>query len=296
MNYLIQIGFLDVRFVDILDIAAVSFLLFQVYKLMRGSVAVRIFLGFLFLYLIYLVVRAIDMDLLSSILDQFMGVGVIAVIILFQQEIRKFLLMLGKTTIFNRENIFKNFLGKDEDIDTKISQVVEAAKSMGGASTGALIVYSRDSELKFYAESGDLINADLSKRLLLSIFNKYSPLHDGAVIIHRNRIKAARCVLPVTEREDLPAQFGLRHRAALGMSEATDSLVLIVSEETGQMSVARNGEMFHNLSGQEIIEKIHEYLTEEKKGFSEKVQELLKDEISDMDKKKDDEPTKVQPA
>lgn len=296
MNYLIQIGFLDVRFVDILDIAAVSFLLFQVYKLMRGSVAVRIFLGFLFLYLIYLVVRAIDMDLLSSILDQFMGVGVIAVIILFQQEIRKFLLMLGKTTIFNRENIFKNFLGKDEDIDTKISQVVEAAKSMGGASTGALIVYSRDSELKFYAESGDLINADLSKRLLLSIFNKYSPLHDGAVIIHRNRIKAARCVLPVTEREDLPAQFGLRHRAAIGMSEATDSLVLIVSEETGQMSVARNGEVFHNLSGHEIIEKIHEYLTEEKKGFSEKVQELLKDEISDMDKKKNEEPTKAQPA
>lgn len=296
MIYLIQIGFLDFRFVDILDIAAVSFLLFQVYKLMRGSVAVRIFLGFLFLYLIYLVVRAIDMDLLSSILDQFMGVGVIAVIILFQQEIRKFLLMLGKTTIFSRENIFKNFLGRDEDIDTKISQVVEAAKSMGGASTGALIVYSRDSELKFYAESGDLINADLSKRLLLSIFNKYSPLHDGAVIIHRNRIKAARCVLPVTEREDLPAQFGLRHRAAIGMSEATDSLVLIVSEETGQMSVARNGEVFHNLSGQEIIEKIHEYLTEEKKGFSEKVQELLKDEISDMDKKKEDEPTKVQPA
>ena len=106
MNYLIQIGFLDVRFVDILDIAAVSFLLFQVYKLMRGSVAVRIFLGFLFLYLIYLVVRAIDMDLLSSILDQFMGVGVIAVIILFQQEIRNFLWRLGNTTIFNRDNIF----------------------------------------------------------------------------------------------------------------------------------------------------------------------------------------------
>ena len=296
MNYLIQIGFLDVRFVDILDIAAVSFLLYQVYKLMRGSVAVRIFLGFLFLYLIYLVVRAIDMDLLSSILDQFMGVGVIAVIILFQQEIRKFLLMLGKTTIFNRENLFKNFLGKDEDIDVKISQVVEAAKSMGGASTGALIVYSRDSPLKFYAESGDLINADLSKRLLLSIFNKYSPLHDGAVIIYQNRIKAARCVLPVTEREDLPAQFGLRHRAAVGMSEATDSLVLIVSEETGQMSVARNGEISHNLSGQEIIEMIHEYLTEEKKGFSEKVQELLKDEISDMDKKKDDESSSKVPA
>ena len=131
--YLIQIGFLDVRLVDIFDIAAVSFLLYQVYKLMRGSVAVRIFLGFLFLYLIYLVVRAIDMELLSSILDQFMGVGVIAVIVLFQQEIRKFLLMLGKTPIFNRESIFKGFWGHDENIEEKIKQVVEAAKSMGGS-------------------------------------------------------------------------------------------------------------------------------------------------------------------
>ena len=189
--YLIQIGFLDVRLVDIFDIAAVSFLLYQVYKLMRGSVAVRIFLGFLFLYLIYLVVRAIDMELLSSILDQFMGVGVIAVIVLFQQEIRKFLLMLGKTPIFNRESIFKGFWGHYENIEEKIKQVVEAAKSMGGSNTGALIVYSRDTELKFYAESGDVINADLSKRLLLSIFNKYSPLHDGAVILHHNKIIAA---------------------------------------------------------------------------------------------------------
>jgi len=287
--YLIQIGFLDVRFVDLLDIAAVSFLLFQVYKLMRGSVAVRIFLGFLFLYLIYLVVRAIDMDLLSSILDQFMGVGVIAVIVLFQQEIRKFLLMLGKTPIFNRESIFKGFWGHDENIEEKVMQVVEATKSMGGSNTGALIVYSRDTELKFYAESGDVINADLSKRLLLSIFNKYSPLHDGAVIIHHSKIIAARCVLPVTEQEDLPAQFGMRHRAAIGMSEATDTLILVVSEETGQMSIARNGTMYHNLSGNEMTDRILEYLEEDKKGFGEKFETMLKDEISsDMEKKEED--------
>ena len=293
--YLIQIGFLDVRLVDLFDIAAVSFLLFQVYKLMRGSVAVRIFLGFLFLYLIYLVVRAIDMDLLSSILDQFMGVGVIAVIVLFQQEIRKFLLMLGKTPIFNRESIFKGFWGHDENIEEKVRQVVEAVKSMGGANTGALIVYSRDTELKFYAESGDRINADLSKRLLLSIFNKYSPLHDGAVIIHHNKLIAARCVLPVTEQEDLPAQFGMRHRAAIGMSEATDSLVLVVSEETGQMSIAQNGIMSHNLSGHEISEKIMEYLTEEKKALGRKFDEIIKEEMTDMEKK-EEETGKIQPA
>ena len=293
--YLIQIGFLDVRLVDLFDIAAVSFLLFQVYKLMRGSVAVRIFLGFLFLYLIYLVVRAIDMDLLSSILDQFMGVGVIAVIVLFQQEIRKFLLMLGKTPIFNRESIFKGFWGHDENIEEKVRQVVEAVKSMGGANTGALIVYSRDTELKFYAESGDRINADLSKRLLLSIFNKYSPLHDGAVIIHHNKLVAARCVLPVTEQEDLPAQFGMRHRAAIGMSEATDSLVLVVSEETGQMSIAQNGIMSHNLSGHEITEKIMGYLKEEKKALGQKFDEIIKEEMTDMEKK-EEETGKIQPA
>ena len=295
--YLIQIGFLDVRLVDLFDIAAVSFLLFQVYKLMRGSVAVRIFLGFLFLYLIYLVVRAIDMDLLSSILDQFMGVGVIAVIILFQQEIRKFLLMLGKTPIFNRESIFKGFWGHDENIEEKVKQVVEAAKSMGGANTGALIVYSRDTELKFYAESGDVINADLSKRLILSIFNKYSPLHDGAAIIHNNKIVAARCVLPVTEKEDLPAQFGMRHRAAVGMSEATDTLVLVVSEETGQMSITQNGTIYHNLSGHEMTEKIMEYLTEDKKALGKKFDNILKDELtSDMEKKEEGDTSKVQTA
>jgi len=287
--YLIKIGFLDFRLVDILDILAVSFLLFQVYKLMKGSVAIRIFLGFLFLYLIYLVVRAIDMELLSAILGQFMGVGVIAVIILFQQEIRKFLLMIGKTTFFNRESLFKNIWNKEEFIDLNITQVVEAAKSMGGSNTGALMVFSRDTELKFYAESGDMIDAEVSKRLLLSIFNKYSPLHDGAVIIHRNRIKAARCVLPVTEQENLPAQFGMRHRAAVGMSEVTDTLILVVSEETGQMSVAKNGIVYHNLSGQEIREKLREYLTEEKKGFGEKLQDILKDEITEMEKKEQEE-------
>jgi diadenylate cyclase len=291
--YLIQIGFLEVRLVDLLDIAAVSFLLFQVYKLMRGSVAIRIFLGFLFLYLIYLVVRAVDMELLSSILDQFMGVGVIAVIVLFQQEIRKFLLMLGKTPIFNRESMFKGFWGHDENIEEKVKQVVDAAKSMGGSNTGALIVYSRDTELKFYAESGDVINANLSKRLLLSIFNKYSPLHDGAVIIHHSRIVAARCVLPVTEKEDLPAQYGMRHRAAIGMSEATDSLVLVVSEETGQMSIALNGTLYHNLSGQEMTDRILQYLREDKKGIGRKFQEMLNREMSDMENKEDDGTEKV---
>jgi diadenylate cyclase len=257
---------MEVSWVDIIDIGLVSFLLFQVYNLMRGSVAVRIFLGFLSLYLIYLVVRAAEMELLSAILGQFMGVGVIAVIILFQQEIRKFLLLLGKTTLFNRgEGLFSHmpWAKHNNGAEFNITPIIEASKSLGGTNTGALIVFSRNSELRFYAESGDEIDAVVSKRLLLAIFNKTSPLHDGAVIIHKGKIKAARCVLPVTEK-DLPAQFGLRHRAAIGMSEATDTIILIVSEETGQISVARNGTIFHNLSNQEIRTKINQYLHDER--------------------------------
>ncbi|MEM7549033.1 MAG: diadenylate cyclase CdaA [Bacteroidota bacterium] len=266
MIFLFKIGFLEVRWIDILDILFVTMLLYQVYKLMKGSVATRIFVGFLFLYLVFLVVKAFEMELLSSILGQFMGVGVIAVIILFQQEIRKFLLLIGKTTSFDRESLFNSiFKRNDNGIDLNITPVIEASKSLGSSNTGALIVFSRNSPLKFYAETGDIIDGYISKRLLLSIFNKYSPLHDGAVIIHNGKIKAARAILPVSEKDNLPAQFGLRHRAAMGMSEATDTLILIVSEETGQMSVARNGEIEHNLSAQELRKRLNEYLLEKDK-------------------------------
>lgn len=232
---------------------------------MRGSVAIKIFLGFLSLYLIFLVVSAAEMALLSAILGQFMGVGVLAAIILFQQEIRKFLLLIGKSTIFNKDNLFNGFPWRKNDQlkSLNVTPIIEASKSLGGSNTGALIVISRHSELRFYADSGDLIDAVISKRLLLSIFNKYSPLHDGAVIIYQGRVKAARCILPVTEQENLPAQFGLRHRAAIGMSEITDSLVIVVSEETGQLSAVKNGKVYHNLSTLELRKRINEYLHEE---------------------------------
>lgn len=265
--FAISIGFLNVTWVDFIDITLVSILLYQVYKLMKGSVAVKIFIGFLSLYLIYLVVRAAQMELLSNILGQFMGVGVLAMIILFQQEIRKFLLLIGKTTVFDRENLFKNFSFRRNQVpeNVNITPIIEASKSLGGSNTGALIVISKSSELKFYAESGDLLDARVSKRLLLAIFNKYSPLHDGAVIIYEGRIKAARCILPVTEREDISAQLGLRHRAAIGMAEVTDTLVLVVSEETGQMSIVQDGKLFHNLSVPEMRKMINEYLFEDRK-------------------------------
>lgn len=245
-----------------IDIALVAALLYQVYKLLKGSVAIKIFLGFLSIYLIYLLVRALRMELLTAILGQFMGVGVIAAIIIFAPEIRKFLLLIGRSSFLSDDNIWKDMLffwRKKEKSTFNISPIIDASKTLAGSNTGALMVISKGTELKFYAESGDILDAELSKRLLISIFNKYSPLHDGAVIIHEGKIKAARCILPVTERE-VPAQFGLRHRAAIGMSEATDALILIISEETGQLSMSKNGKILHNMSFQEIRETINDYL------------------------------------
>ncbi len=261
-----KIGFLEIGFKDILDIMLVTVLLTQVYKLMRGSVAIKVFVGFLVLYLIYLVVNALQMELLSTILGQFMGVGVLAAIILFQQEIRKFLLLMGRTNIFEEGKLIKNVRFWSQNGRSRranISPIVEAVKSLAGSSIGALIVLSDSSPLKFYAESGDEMDSLLSKRLLMAIFNKYSPLHDGAVIIHKDRIVAARCILPVTER-DLAAQYGLRHRAGLGMSESTETFVIVVSEETGQISVMQNGSVNHNISTQELRKQINIYLNEPK--------------------------------
>lgn len=259
--FLFRIGFLNVSWVDVIDIALVSILLYQVYKLIRGSIAVNIFLGILALYLIYLIVRAAQMELLATILGQFMGVGVLAMIILFQPEIRKFLLVIGRGTEF-RENFFKNIANWRNSYhdDFDINQVMEAVKNLKATKTGALIVFSRDVELKFYVETGDPLNAEITKRLLIAIFNKNSPLHDGAVIIYKGRVKAARCILPVSENDHLPAHFGLRHRAAVGMSENTDTLILAISEETGRLILARNGKYLRGLKLKQVEQKIQEYL------------------------------------
>ncbi|MBA4053110.1 MAG: TIGR00159 family protein [Marivirga sp.] len=261
MILLFKIGFLEVSWVDFVDIALVSILLYQIYKLIRGSIAVNIFLGILALYLVYLIVNAAQMELLSTILGQFMNVGVLAMIILFQPEIRKFLLVIGRGTEF-RENIFKTIANWRHEYhdDFDVGEVLEAVKNLKATKTGALVVFSRDTELKFYAQTGDALDSEVNKRLLLSIFNKNSPLHDGAVIIHKGRIKAARCVLPVSENDNIPASYGLRHRAAIGMSENTDTLVMAISEETGRLLLARNGKYLRSLKLKQVEQKILEYL------------------------------------
>lgn len=261
---LFNISFLEIRWVDVIDILLVSYLFYQFYKMLSGSVAIRIFVGIISVYLLYLLVRALDMEMITAILGQFISIGLIAAVVIFQQEIRRFLLMVGKTTQFN-ENFFRNIFKIKKYKDSSrysLTPVIDAVKVMSASNTGALIVFARNSDLKFYAESGDFIDALLSKRLLLSIFYKNSPLHDGAAIIAKGRIVAARCVLPVSESE-LPAHYGLRHRSALGMSEVTDAVVLIVSEETGQISIAHNGILEGNLSMTELRQKLNFYLYRE---------------------------------
>jgi diadenylate cyclase len=267
MIYIFYIGFIEVTWVDVLDIALVGYLLFQLYRFIRGSVATRIFIGFLVIYVAFLLARAAGMELMTSILEQFRNVGIIALLILFQQEIRKFLLVIGKTTAFDRGTMFRGSSWRRAAETThepglNLMPLCEAAKNMAASHTGALIALAKNADLKFYADSGDEIDALISKRLLLAIFNKNSPMHDGAVIIEHNRVRAARCILPVSERNDIPAQYGLRHRAAIGLSEVTDATVLVVSEETGQISLVRNGEIYHNLSPQELRTRLAEFMLE----------------------------------
>lgn len=253
------IGFLRIGWVDVVDVLLVTVLFYQLYKLLTGSVALKIFLGFMSIYLLYLVVKATGMELLTNILGQFMSVGVLAGIILFQQEIRRFLLTIGKATALDRVRVFP-WRRETRSERMNITPFVEAAKSLSGKNTGALIAFSLASDLKFFADSGDLIDATVSKRLLMSIFNKTSPLHDGAVIITQGRIQAARCILPVSENPDVPASMGLRHRAAIGLTEVTDAVVLVVSEETGQVSLVRGGEVFRNLASADLRARLNEFL------------------------------------
>lgn len=247
--------FITLRFFDILDILLVAFLLYQLYQLIKGTVAINIFVGILVVLFIWWLVRLLDMSLLSSILGSVIGVGAIAVIIVFQQEIRQFLLLLGTQDIFNRHYPFQKYFEKgfSSISNQTLKQVVRACRNMSQTKTGALIVISTKSELVSFIQSGDVLNADVSHRLLEAIFFKNSPMHDGAAIIVGNELKAARCVLPVNDDLVLPAHLGLRHRAALSMTMETETIVVIVSEETGRISMAKGTHLKTDLSHESLF-------------------------------------------
>ena len=247
--------FIQFRFLDLIDILLVSFIFFEIYRLVKGTVALNIFLGIFIIFIVWLVVKALKMELLGSILGQLFGVGVIAMIIVFQQEVRRFLLMLGSRYRANRKFSFENlFTGQLKFAsEASLHAIVDACRQMSLTNTGALIVLSRESELSEYIESGQIIDADISAELLCNIFFKNAPLHDGAVIIRLNRIKAARCILPISQNLEINPLLGLRHRAAIGISEQTDAYVIIVSEETGRISIATNGILSEDISADELF-------------------------------------------
>lgn len=249
-------AFITLRILDVIDIILVAVLLYQVYRLIKGTVAMNIFVAVFAVYLFWLVVKALNMELLSSILGQVIGVGVIALIIVFQQEIRRFLLIIGTRYLsrknFSLESLFSVNIKTSSNVN--VEAIVKACEYLGKTKTGALIVIARKSELSTITEGGDILNADISSRMLESIFFKNSPLHDGAVIIIGDKIHAARCVLPISENIYLPAKFGTRHRAALGLTEKTDAIAIVVSEETGNLSVCMTGEITTKISPTELGE------------------------------------------
>lgn len=250
-------SFIDFRLLDVIDILLVAFLLYQLYRLIRGTVAINVLIGVMAIFLIWKVVQALQMELLSEILGQFIGVGVIALVIVFQQEIRKFLLVIGSTNFSGKNALFRplSWMG-DNSNDLPVDEVVSACKNLRLTKTGVLIVIERRSRLGFYEETGTELDAKVTGRLLETIFNKYSPLHDGAVIIRGSAILAASCILPVTERRDIPSRFGLRHRAAIGIAEKTDALALVVSEETGDFSLADGDDFINKIAPDKLAQEI----------------------------------------
>ena len=252
----LDFSFLKPTPLGILDVILVALILYQLYTLIKGTIAANIFIGLALIYFIYFLVKALNMTLLTAILGKFVDVGPIAVIVIFWQEIRRFLLVVGKNASLQRNKAWwQYFFGKAEaekNNYARIKPIIDACKSLKQTRTGALIVFAKYYDEQFYQNSCEVMEARISKRLLESIFQKTSPLHDGAVVIAENKIKSASCILPLTDKTDLPPQFGLRHRAGIGVTEANEATAIIVSEETGEISYAKQGKVKMNISFAEL--------------------------------------------
>lgn len=255
--------FIEFSLLDVLDIVLVATLLYYIYKLLKGTVAINIVIGIAFIFLIWKITQALKMEMLSGILGYLLSGGVIALIIVFQQEIRKFLLMIGTTNFTNKRSFLKQLKFMQTEIATEIDTdtILEACKKMSQSKTGALIVIERTNVLDFLINTGDSMNAAVNQVLLESIFYKNSPLHDGALIIRDNFIVATRVVLPISDSTKIPSRFGLRHRAAIGVSEKTDAVCLLVSEETGEISYIKDGGFELYANHEELNEKLKKDLT-----------------------------------
>ncbi|MCQ2178365.1 MAG: diadenylate cyclase CdaA [Bacteroidales bacterium] len=235
--------YLRMSFVDVLDILAVAAIIYFIFKWSRGTSAMNILIAIIIIFLFRYLSTALGLKMISSLLGVVLDVGAVALVVIFQPEIRRFLNKMGSKGLGGRKLIMNKILGRSEvkmshpDVD----EITKACREMGEQMTGALIVIRHSDAMEDIVETGDIIDAKISKRLIMNIFFKNSPLHDGAMIIDRDRILAARCTLPVTDRQDIPASFGMRHKAAIGLSERNDADVIVVSEQTGHITFVREG-------------------------------------------------------
>ena len=241
------LDFLNFSFIDVIDILLVALLLFYLYRLVKGTVAINIFIGIVIIYLIWKLTDVLQMDVLSNLLGKFISVGFFALIVVFQQEIRKFLLLLGSTNFASQRNLvryFKFFNQSQTGTQLNLKILLSSCEQMAASKTGAIIVIQRSNSLEFMIQTNNRMHLELTPQVLETIFFKNSPLHDGAIVIDKNTIIATRVILPVSDRKNIPSKYGLRHRAALGITEKTDALVLVISEQTGKIVYVKNGEFF----------------------------------------------------
>jgi uncharacterized protein (TIGR00159 family) len=240
--------FIQMSFTDILDIILLGLIIFLAFRWLKGTSAISIFVAIVSLYLIRVVVSAFNMRLIEAILNMILDVGVLAFIVIFQPELRKFLTNLGNKYMRSEQGraLVDRITGRNKNhvkYAEESNTIAEACRRMAEEKTGALIVIAHDNALEKEINSGDRINANIHRRLIMNLFFKNSPLHDGAVVISKGRIVAARCTLPITERTDIPANYGMRHKAAIGITEDTDADAIVVSEETGKISFVTSGEV-----------------------------------------------------
>ena len=250
--------FIPFSFIDLIDILLVALFMFGIYRMSRGTNAPYIFTGIIVIYFVWVVVRALNMELLQAILGQIVSVGVIALIILFQPEIRNFLQAIGR-----RQGPFRfinNFFNNRGGAESSLQPIITACSEMSITKTGALIVIAQRSDLADIVDSGITLDAKMTVPLLENIFFKNAPLHDGAVVIDNNRIVAAKCILPVTQ-SNVPKSYGTRHRAAIGLSEMTDAVVVVVSEETGAISIVKGGKITRKIDAQKFSALLQEALS-----------------------------------
>lgn len=251
--------FFDFTIKDAVDILLFALLLYYMYKMMKESGSLNIFAGIMiFLFVWVLVSKILDMRLLGSVFDQMMNVGAIALVVIFHDEIRHFFKGIGSRRYF--KYLASIFNRKESAHSPEVMPVVMACKSMAQQKVGALIIIERKVMLGDIINTGEPINSDVSQRLIEAIFFKNAPLHDGAMVIREGRIAAAQCILPVSHDLDIPKRLGLRHRSAMGISEVSDAIAIVVSEETGSISVAMNGEFKLNLDAHKLEQLLSEQL------------------------------------